>query len=103
MNASYVKNSSLISVPLNLSAMEAEKFNDITTDSSLRQRLHILRQYEENQSLMNCLRVMRDTWLSLMEVPMNIRDFRAIKKMGIFEAVGYARGSVWCSLGPPES
>lgn len=52
-----------------------------STHPSFRQRLYNLRWYERSQSQMGWLTsVIRNTWLSPSEVPMNVQEWKTLKK-----------------------
>lgn len=64
-----------------LSFAEAEKLKIVSAYHILAQMLHRLRQYEA-QPLMDKFRRCIRSWLSLVEVPIKIRDWKIIVEVG---------------------
>lgn len=64
-----------------LSFSEAEKLKIISVYHTLTQMLHCLRQYEDQPPMDKFRRCIR-SWLSLFEVPIKIRDWKIMVKVG---------------------
>lgn len=73
-----------------------EKWSSMTTGPSSGQRLRNPRKYGGHTSPVDWLTcVINDAWLSLAEVPMNIRDLRTIEcGLVLLREIGRLRGSI---------